>query len=126
MPAIGGLLRIGSLSPDSRLSQFRPGIADSLWPIFEIFPFSGDCGRRPGSIYTVWPNLHCNFSALAVGKLRMRKRLSHSLERLFLANVGRYAMLQRRRPKRRKAKAAVTKAGLKGRRATRRTSATRP
>ena|ERR1700730_11596717 len=58
MPAIGGLLRIGSRSPDSRLSQFRPGIADSLWPIFEIFPFSGDCGRRPGSIYTVWPNRH--------------------------------------------------------------------
>ena len=54
------------------------------------------------------------------------KRLSLPLERLFLANVGRYAMLHSRRPKRRKAKAAVTKAGLKGRRATRRTSATRP
>jgi hypothetical protein len=54
------------------------------------------------------------------------KRLSHPLERLFLANVGRYAMLQRRRrPKRRRVKAAVTKVGLKGRRTTRRTSATR-
>jgi 8-oxo-dGTP diphosphatase len=50
------------------------------------------------------------------------KRLSHPLERLLLANVGRYAMLRRRRPKRRKAKAAVSKSGLKGRRAIRRTA----
>lgn len=53
------------------------------------------------------------------------KRLSHPLERLFLANVGRYAMLQFRRSKRRKAKAAVAKAGSRRRRVTRRTSATR-
>jgi hypothetical protein len=49
------------------------------------------------------------------------KRLSHPLERLFLANVGRYSALQHRRPKR-KAKAAVIKAGLQLRRSTRRTA----
>src|SRR4030088_1561600 len=53
MPATGGPLRIGNRSLDSEFSQFRPGIADSLWPIFEIFPFSGDCGRRGGF------DLHC-------------------------------------------------------------------
>jgi 8-oxo-dGTP diphosphatase len=47
------------------------------------------------------------------------KRLSHPLERLFLANVGRYSVLQHGRPKR-KAKAAVIKAGLQLRRSTRR------
>jgi 8-oxo-dGTP diphosphatase len=54
------------------------------------------------------------------------KRLSHPLERLFLANVGRYAVLQHRRPKRREAKAAVTKSGLQRRRQIRRAGATRP
>jgi 8-oxo-dGTP diphosphatase len=38
------------------------------------------------------------------------KRLSHPLERLFLANVGRYAVLQHKRRKGRKAKSAVSKA----------------
>jgi 8-oxo-dGTP diphosphatase len=47
------------------------------------------------------------------------KRLSHPLERLFLANVGRYALLQHKRRKRRKAKSTVSKAG---RRSTRRTA----
>jgi len=37
------------------------------------------------------------------------KRLSHTLERLFLANVGRYAVLQHKRRKGRKAKSAVSK-----------------
>ena len=35
------------------------------------------------------------------------KRLSHPLERLFLANVGRYSVLQHRPPKRRRAKAVI-------------------
>ena len=39
-------------APDSAQSQSE--IADSLWQIFEIFPFLGDDGRRPGSIYTAW------------------------------------------------------------------------
>jgi hypothetical protein len=50
MPANGGPLRIGSRSPDSKFGRGRPEIADSLRPIFEIFPFSGDCGRRTSSI----------------------------------------------------------------------------
>src|SRR5882757_4277119 len=39
-------------APNSAQSQSE--IADSLWQIFEIFPFLGDDGRRPGSIYTAW------------------------------------------------------------------------
>jgi hypothetical protein len=54
-PANGGLLRIGNRSPGSEFGHFRLGIADSLRPIFEIFPFSGDRSRRPGSICTAWP-----------------------------------------------------------------------
>jgi 8-oxo-dGTP diphosphatase len=50
------------------------------------------------------------------------KRLSHPLERLFLANVGRYAMLRHKRRKGRKAKPAVSKAGSMRRRSTRRTA----
>ena len=50
------------------------------------------------------------------------KRLSHPLERLFLTNVGRYAVLRHRRRKGRKAKSAVIKAGLMRRRSTRRTA----
>ena len=38
------------------------------------------------------------------------KRLSHPLERLFLTNVGRYAILRRRRPPRRKVRAPAAKA----------------
>jgi hypothetical protein len=57
-PANGGILRIGTRSPGSEFGHFRIGIADSLRPIFEIFPFSGDRGRRPGSICTAWPVWH--------------------------------------------------------------------
>jgi 8-oxo-dGTP diphosphatase len=49
------------------------------------------------------------------------KRLSHPLEKLFLTNVGRYAILQHRRTQRRKAKAPTTKAGPRRRASTRRT-----
>jgi hypothetical protein len=38
-PAYSGLLRIRSWSPDSEFDHFRLGIADSLRPIFEKFPF---------------------------------------------------------------------------------------
>src|ERR1700736_696670 len=55
MPANGGLLRICGRSPDSKFSQFQGEIADSLRRIFEIFPFLGDGGRRPGPICTAWP-----------------------------------------------------------------------
>jgi hypothetical protein len=55
MPASGRPLRIGGRSPDSEFGHFRTKTADSLQRILEIFPFSGDRGRRPGSIYTAWP-----------------------------------------------------------------------
>jgi hypothetical protein len=55
MPANGGLLRIGGRSLGSGFGRFRLGLADSLRRIFEIFPFSGDSDRRPGSIGTAGP-----------------------------------------------------------------------
>ncbi len=75
MPANGGLLRIGSRSPDSEFGHFRLGIAVSLRPIFEVFPFLGDRGQRPGSIYTAWSSLQWNvvkFCAFAAGSLEFR------------------------------------------------------
>jgi hypothetical protein len=75
MPANGGLLRIGNRSPDSEFGHFRLEIADSLRPIFEIFPFSGDRDRRPGLIYTAWSSLQWNvvkFCALAAGSWEFR------------------------------------------------------
>ncbi len=56
----GGLLRIGYRSPGSGIGVSGSEIADSLRRIFEIFPFSGDWGRRPGSICTAWPSLQCH------------------------------------------------------------------
>src|SRR5258705_6942915 len=52
MPANRGLLRIGGRSLGSGFGRFGLGLADSLRRIFEIFPFSGDSDRRPGSIGT--------------------------------------------------------------------------
>jgi hypothetical protein len=37
-----------------QFGQFQGEIADSLRRIFEIFPFLGDGGWRPGSICTAW------------------------------------------------------------------------
>src|ERR1700676_609819 len=54
MPTNCGLLQIGTPSPSSQFRQSESEIADSLWWIFEIFPFSGDSDRRPGSIRTAW------------------------------------------------------------------------
>src|ERR1700730_13691743 len=54
MAANWGLLQIGAPSPSSQFRQSESEIADSLWWIFEIFPFSGDSDRRPGSIRTAW------------------------------------------------------------------------
>jgi hypothetical protein len=59
-PANGGLLRIGYRSPGSEIGVSGSEIADSLRRIFEIFPFSGDCDRRPGSIGTAWRTRQCN------------------------------------------------------------------
>ena len=50
IPANGGLSRIGSRSLGSEFGRFRSQIADSLWRLFEIFPFFGDGDRRLGSI----------------------------------------------------------------------------
>jgi len=49
------------------------------------------------------------------------KRLSHPLEKIFLTNVGRHAVLQERRPQTRKVKSAASKARLRRKRPTRRT-----
>jgi hypothetical protein len=54
MPANGGHLQISGRSPSSTFGHFRGEIAESLWRIFEIFPFLGDRDQRPGSIYTAW------------------------------------------------------------------------
>ena len=48
------------------------------------------------------------------------KRLSYPLEKLFLTNVGRLAILQQRRPPRRKANAPATKTGLRRKSSSRR------
>ena len=53
------------------------------------------------------------------------KRLSRPLERLFLTNVGRYAILRCKRPLRRKARVPATKAGPR-RLPARRLGGTRP
>jgi 8-oxo-dGTP diphosphatase len=49
------------------------------------------------------------------------KRLSHPLEKIFLTNVGRHAVLQERRPQTRKVKSAASKARLRRKRPTRQT-----
>src|ERR1700676_5486809 len=56
-PANCGLLRIGYRSPGSGIGVSGSEIADSLRRIFEIFPFSGDWRRRPGSICTACPSM---------------------------------------------------------------------
>jgi hypothetical protein len=60
MPANGGLLRFRNRSPGSQFGHFGSEIADSLRRTFEIFPFLGDEGRRPGSIGTAWRARQCN------------------------------------------------------------------
>lgn len=54
------------------------------------------------------------------------KRLSHPLERLFLTNVGRYAILRRKRLPRRKARTPATKAKPRRRLLARRPGGTKP
>lgn len=51
-PANSGLSQFGRRSPDSQFPELPAQNADSLWLFIEIFPFSGDAGRRPGSICT--------------------------------------------------------------------------
>jgi hypothetical protein len=51
-PADGGLSRACRESPPSRLAFWAGKIADCLRPTPRMFPFSGDCGRRLGSIAT--------------------------------------------------------------------------
>jgi hypothetical protein len=54
MPANSGLLRIGYWSPGSIFDHFHGENAESLRPHAGLFPFSGDGGRRLGSILTAW------------------------------------------------------------------------
>src|ERR1700686_2179508 len=61
MPTNCGPLQIGTPSPSSQFRQSESEIADSLWWIFEIFPFLGDSGWRPGSICTAWLYLQSSF-----------------------------------------------------------------
>ena len=71
IPANGGLSRIGSRSLGSEFGRFRSQIADSLWRLFEIFPFFGDGDRRPGSIRHCMADLavYRAISAMVAGKL---------------------------------------------------------
>jgi hypothetical protein len=48
MPASCGLLQICAASPSSQFAQSQSEIADSLWRIFEIFPFLGDSDAETG------------------------------------------------------------------------------
>ena len=52
MGAISRFLQIFLLSLYAKIAQSGSEIADSLWVMFEIFPFFGDASRRPGSIDT--------------------------------------------------------------------------
>ena len=49
-PANSGLLQFGVPSLGSRFPGMRAEFGESLWLTPRIFPFSGDCGRRQGSI----------------------------------------------------------------------------
>jgi hypothetical protein len=57
-PANGGLLQFGVLSLYSRFTGMKVELRKSLWLTPRIFPFSRDCGRRPGSIGTAWCEAH--------------------------------------------------------------------
>jgi len=52
MPANSGLLKMPARSLVSKVAQSQGEIVDSLWRIFEIFPFLRDAVRRPGAIST--------------------------------------------------------------------------
>jgi hypothetical protein len=64
MPANCGLLQIGAPSPSSQFGQSQSEIADSLWRIFEIFPFLGDSDAETRF------DLHCAVGT-AVARLKM-------------------------------------------------------
>src|SRR6516162_2357722 len=53
-PANSGLLGLGPLSPRTHFLVLGRQITESLQPTPRIFPFSGDGGRRFGSIATGW------------------------------------------------------------------------
>src|SRR5713101_5457090 len=84
MPANGGLLQIGCRSLDTTFGSFQDEIADSLRRIFDIFPFSGDCGWRPGSICTAWRARQCN-STLDV-RIILHQNLANAEADRFAAN----------------------------------------
>jgi hypothetical protein len=88
MPANGGLLRIGSPSPDSEFGHFRLEIADSLRPIFEIFPLSGD--PRPET----WFDLHCVVElAVECSQILRLGRRQLGIPNLLLGGRGRHQCL---------------------------------
>src|SRR5216684_6468899 len=84
MPANGGLLRFRNRSPGSQFGYFGSEIADSLRRRFEIFPFLGDEGRRPGSIGTAWRARQCN-STLDV-RIILHQNLASAEADRFAAN----------------------------------------
>jgi hypothetical protein len=54
IPANGAFLQIEAPSLHYQFGQSKSETAESLWRMFQIFPFSGDTDRRPGSICTAW------------------------------------------------------------------------
>ena len=65
-------------SPGSSFRRSRSQIADSLRRMFEKLPFFGDCGRRPGSIYTAWPvkRLYRRFESLSLRQMALGRVFS--------------------------------------------------
>jgi hypothetical protein len=53
---MGGFCEFAIRSPGSEIGRCAREIADSFWRIFEILRFSGDSGRRFGSIATARPS----------------------------------------------------------------------
>jgi hypothetical protein len=99
----GGLLQFSGWSLDSQFGGIRSEIVESLRPFFEIFPFSGDGSRRPGSIYTARPSLQWRSPKFSIpGRQKWGMPSPHflaelatqpALNRLKAKQCGRYASL---------------------------------
>jgi hypothetical protein len=82
-PANSGLLQFSPRSSDAEFDGAEAEIVESPRQFFEIFPFSGDCGRRTRF------DLHCA-AAVAVNSLSDRsiavRRARKSFDKIGLAN----------------------------------------
>ena len=115
MPTNCGFLRIYAPSPSSQLAQSQSEIVESLRRIFEIFPFLGDDGRRPGSIHTPWRTRQCKSVVIRVAA---RFRLWRELRRRS-ALCDRLAQGARRPTRRETAPSAIAKHRIHGEAAAR-------